>query len=43
MISQTCYKCGSSYKIGSSKVYECKNCGLKIGRDINASINIYKL
>ena len=43
MTSQTCHKCNSSYKIGSSKNYECKNCGLKIDRDINASINIYNL
>jgi len=24
----------------SKRVYECKNCGLKIDRDLNASINL---
>jgi transposase len=43
MTSQTCHKCGSRYKIGSSEEYNCIKCGLKTGRDINASINIYKI
>jgi putative transposase len=43
MTSQTCHNCLKSYKIENSKIYNCKKCGLKIDRDINASINIYNL
>ena len=38
--SQTCSNCGFIYKPHCSKIYDCKNCGLKIDRDINASKNI---
>ena len=38
--SQTCSFCGSMYKPGCSKVYDCKNCNRKVDRDINASKNI---
>ena len=41
--SITCSKCGNEHKkLGNQKKYECINCGLKIGRDINAAINMYK-
>ena len=39
--SRACSRCG--YVNGSLKekrILECKNCGLKIDRDLNASINI---
>ena len=42
MTTQTCYNCLEIYKIGSSKEYKCKHCELKIDRDINSAINIYK-
>jgi putative transposase len=40
-------KCCSNCKkindaLGSSKIFNCNHCDLKIDRDINASINIYK-
>lgn len=38
--SQTCCFCGSMYKPGCSKIYECKSCNKRIDRDINASKNI---
>ena len=38
--SQTCSFCGSMYKPGCSKVYDCKNCNRKTDRDVNASKNI---
>lgn len=38
--TQTCSLCGSMYKPGLSRVYECKNCKKKIGRDVNAAKNI---
>ena len=38
--SQTCSNCGFIYKPHCSKIYDCKNCELKIDRDINASKNI---
>lgn len=42
--SKTCSNCGTiknNLKI-SDRVYECNNCGLKIDRDYNASINILR-
>ena len=38
--TQTCSFCGSMYKPGLSRVYECKNCKKNIGRDVNAAKNI---
>jgi putative transposase len=39
--SKCCYNCSNYNKeLGSSKIYDCSNCKLKIGRDINAPINI---
>jgi putative transposase len=38
--TQTCSFCGSMYRPGLSRVYECKNCEKHIGRDVNAAKNI---
>lgn len=41
--SKTCCKCGNiDYKLGSKKVYKCKNsdCNFIIDRDMNGAINI---
>ena len=39
--SKTCTGCGKYNKdLGSSETYDCKKCGIKIDRDINASRNI---
>ena len=38
--SQICSNCSHRYKIGSSKIYKCPNCGIIIDRDYNASINL---
>ena len=39
--SQLCSNCQNKQKMPLSKrVYECENCGLKIDRDLNASINL---
>lgn len=44
MTSKTCHNCGNIKKeLKGEENYECKKCGIKLGRDINASINIYKL
>ena len=44
MTSKMCHNCKNIKKdLGSNKTYNCENCEIKIGRDINASINIYKL
>lgn len=40
--TKTCHNCDEINEVGRSKVYECKGCGMKCGRDINASINIYR-
>ena len=40
--SKKCCKCGQKkedLKL-SHRIYECDNCGLKIDRDLNASINL---
>ena len=42
LTSQKCFRCLDINKVGSLEKYNCKNCKLEIGRDINASINIYK-
>lgn len=39
--SQCCTKCGTLKYIGGSEVYNCKNCGLSIGRDIGSSRSIF--
>ncbi|GAD18519.1 Transposase [Helicobacter fennelliae] len=43
--SETCSKCGSIKETLTLKerIYECENCGLKIDRDYNASLNLYNL
>lgn len=43
--SKTCSKCGSIKETLTLKerIYECENCGLKIDRDYNASLNLYNL
>ena len=38
--TQTCSFCGARYKIGDSKVYDCKHCNKRVDRDVNASKNI---
>ena len=39
--TQICSRCMKRKKdVGNSKIYECKECGLVTGRDINASKNI---
>ena len=40
--SKTCSKCGHIHrKLSGSKKFNCPNCGHKIDRDANGSINIY--
>ena len=38
--TKTCSFCGSTYSIGSSKIYDCKKCNKRIDRDINSAKNI---
>jgi putative transposase len=38
--TKTCSFCGSINHPGVSKIYECKNCKRKVGRDVNAAKNI---
>jgi putative transposase len=39
--SMTCSKCGEENKtLGSQRVFKCKNCKVKIGRDLNGARNI---
>ena len=40
MTTQTCGNCFNKY-IFKGETYECKNCGMKIGRDINSARNIF--
>lgn len=43
LTSKTCCRCGNKKDdLGANKIYECDKCKLKIDRDINASVNIYK-
>lgn len=40
--SKTCTNCGFLKKnLGSSEVYECEPCGVRLDRDVNGSRNIY--
>ncbi len=39
--SQTCSGCGSLQKIGGSKIYRCRRCGLVIDRDVNGARGIF--
>ena len=42
--SKMCSSCGNikdNLKL-NNRIYKCKNCGLSIDRDYNASINIYR-
>lgn len=42
--SQQCSQCGTMvWKDGKVRTHHCKQCGLKIDRDLNASINILRL
>jgi putative transposase len=46
MTSKKCHRCGNIKKdLGANKIYACNNkkCGIKLDRDVNASINIYKM
>jgi putative transposase len=44
MTSKTCHCCQNIHKeLGANKIYKCEKCKIEIDRDINASINIYKL
>ena len=39
-----CHKCKNLKKdLGSNEIYKCNKCNIKLGRDINASINISRL
>jgi len=39
--SKTCSNCGFiNKKLRNERIFECPNCGLKIDRDLNASINL---
>ena len=39
--SKTCSSCGSQQEMPLSvRIYQCKNCGIQIDRDLNASLNI---
>jgi transposase len=41
LTSKTCSKCGNvKNDLGDAKIYECEKCKIKIGRDVNAAINI---
>ena len=40
--SQTCSRCGiRNSKLGSSEVFDCNSCFLRLDRDINGARNIY--
>ena len=42
--SQTCSSCGYKQNMSLDKrIFECEDCGLKLDRDLNASLNIKKL
>jgi putative transposase len=44
LTSKTCHNCKNvKNDLGSNEVYDCKKCKIKLGRDVNASINIYNL
>ena len=39
--TKTCPRCGGKMKHRKEQVLECERCGLKINRQLNASINLY--
>ena len=42
--SMTCHNCKKENKeLGGSHVFKCSGCNIELGRDINASINIYNM
>lgn len=42
--SMTCHHCKNENRdLGGSHIYKCNNCKIELGRDINASINIYNM
>lgn len=42
--SKKCHNCQNIHKeLGANKIYNCDKCKIEIDRDINASINMYKL
>ena len=42
--TQQCHNCRNIKKdIGCNKIYNCNQCNIKLDRDVNASINIYRL
>lgn len=42
--SMTCHRCKNENKnLGGNHIYKCSKCNIEIGRDINASINIYNM
>jgi IS605 OrfB family transposase len=44
MTSKTCHNCQNIHKeLGANKIYKCDKCKIEIDRDINASINMYKI
>jgi IS605 OrfB family transposase len=43
MTTKMCSECGEiNWEIGSNKIFKCKECGLKMERDVNAPRNMYK-
>ena len=42
--SMTCHHCKKENKeLGGSHIFKCSGCNIELGRDINASINIYNM
>lgn len=41
--SQICSRCGVMHKVYGNKNFICKNCGLRIDRDLNAAYNLRNL
>jgi len=41
--TQLCSRCGHKKDLKGYKYYVCNNCGLRLNRDINASLNLEKL
>lgn len=41
--SQICSRCGNIHKVYGNHRFICKNCGLRIDRDLNAAINLRNL
>lgn len=40
--TKTCSNCNCENAVGKNKIYNCKKCKMKIGRDVNGAINIFK-